>query len=68
MMKKNWKQIRWGWDCIRFSDGYCYKFMKKNITNENAIIKIIDACEIGIESVMAFGDVLQIWVCWNCVN
>ncbi len=43
-------------DCIRFSDGYWYKFTKKNVTKENAIIKIIDACGIDIESVVAFGD------------
>ena len=26
-------------DCIRFSDGFWYKFTKKNVTKENAIIK-----------------------------
>lgn len=30
-------------DCIRFSDGFWYKFTKKNVTKENAIMKINDA-------------------------
>lgn len=43
-------------DCIRFSDGYWYKFTKKNVTKENAIMKISDACGIDIKSIVAFGD------------
>lgn len=43
-------------DCIRFSDGYWYKFTKKNVTKENAIMKITEVCGFGIESVIAFGD------------
>ncbi|MDE7422978.1 MAG: Cof-type HAD-IIB family hydrolase [Lachnospiraceae bacterium] len=43
-------------DCIRFSDGYWYKFTKKNVTKENAIMPIIDACRFSIESIVAFGD------------
>ena len=43
-------------DCIRFSDGYWYKFTKKNVTKENAIIKITEVCGFGTESIIAFGD------------
>lgn len=43
-------------DCIRFSDGYWYKFTKKNVTKENAITRITQECGIGTESVIAFGD------------
>lgn len=43
-------------DCIRFSDGYWYKFTKKNVTKENAIIKITEVCGFGMESIIAFGD------------
>ena len=43
-------------DCIRFSDGYWYKFTKKGATKEEAIRKACAACGIGAEEVMAFGD------------
>ena len=43
-------------DCIRFSDGYWYKFTKKNVTKENAIIKITEVCGFGTKSIIAFGD------------
>lgn len=43
-------------DCIRFSDGYWYKFTKKNVTKENAIKKITEVCGFGTESIIAFGD------------
>lgn len=43
-------------DCIRFSDGYWYKFTKKNVTKENSITRITQDCGIGTESVIAFGD------------
>lgn len=43
-------------DCIRFSDGYWYKFTKKNVTKENAIMKITEVCGFGTESIIAFGD------------
>ena len=43
-------------DCIRFSDGYWYKFTKKNVTKENAIIKVAEVCGFGTESIIAFGD------------
>ena len=43
-------------DCIRFSDGYWYKFTRKNVTKENAIMKISEVCGFGAESIIAFGD------------
>ena len=43
-------------DCIRFSDGYWYKFTKKNVTKENAIMKITEVCGFGTDSIIAFGD------------
>lgn len=43
-------------DCIRFSDGYWYKFTKKNVTKENAIMKIAEVCGFGTDSMIAFGD------------
>lgn len=43
-------------DCIRFSDGYWYKFTKKNVTKEKAIMKVCSACGIKTEEITAFGD------------
>lgn len=43
-------------DCIRFSDGYWYKFTQKNVTKENAILKITEVCGFGTEHIVAFGD------------
>lgn len=43
-------------DCIRFSDGYWYKFTKKTATKENAILKIGAVCGIKTEEMAAFGD------------
>lgn len=43
-------------DCIRFSDGYWYKFTKKTATKENAILHICKACGITTENIIAFGD------------
>lgn len=43
-------------DCIRFSDGYWYKFTKKAVTKERAIMEISTTCKIKIEEMMAFGD------------
>ena len=43
-------------DCLRFSDGCWYKFTKKGVTKENAIMKICSACGILPESIIAFGD------------
>ena len=43
-------------DCIKFSDGNWYKFTKKGVTKEKAIMKICSACDITPEDIMAFGD------------
>lgn len=43
-------------DCIRFSDGFWYKFTKKTATKENAIRKISAVCGIKTEEMTAFGD------------
>lgn len=43
-------------DCIRFSDGYWYKFTRKNVTKENAIIKFTEACGFDMKDIIAFGD------------
>lgn len=43
-------------ECIRFSDGFWYKFTKKNVTKENAIRKITEVCGFGTASIIAFGD------------
>lgn len=43
-------------DCIRFSDGYWYKFTRKGVTKEDAIRRACAACGIGMEEVTAFGD------------
>lgn len=43
-------------DCIRFSDGYWYKFTKKTATKEHAILEVCSACGIKTEDIIAFGD------------
>lgn len=43
-------------DCLRFSDGYWYKFTKKNATKELAIQEACIACGIRKEEITAFGD------------
>lgn len=43
-------------DCVRFSDGYWYKFTKKTATKENAIVKIAGRYGFGTERMIAFGD------------
>lgn len=43
-------------DCIRFSDGFWYKFTKKNVTKENAIMRLAEVCGLGTDSIIAFGD------------
>lgn len=43
-------------DCIRFSDGYWYKFTKKIATKENAILHMCQACGITTDEIIAFGD------------
>ena len=41
---------------ICFTDGYWYKFTKKNVTKENAIMKITEVCGFATDSIIAFGD------------
>ena len=43
-------------DCIRFSDGYWYKFTKKTATKEKAVLEVCAACGITPEEITAFGD------------
>lgn len=43
-------------DCIRFSDGYWYKFTKKEATKERAIMQVCSVCGINTEEIIAFGD------------
>ena len=43
-------------DCIRFSDGYWYKFTRKGATKERAILEVCSVCEIKTEEMIAFGD------------
>ena len=43
-------------DCIRFSDGYWYKFTKKTATKEQAIRELCAVCGICAEEITAFGD------------
>lgn len=43
-------------DCVRFSDGFWYKFTKKTATKENAILHMCEVCEITKDDIIAFGD------------
>lgn len=43
-------------DCVRFSDGYWYKFSKKTATKENAITEVCAAYGFTAEEITAFGD------------
>lgn len=43
-------------DCIRFSDGYWYKFTQKAATKERAIKELCAVCGISTEEITAFGD------------
>jgi len=43
-------------DSIRFSDGYWYKFTKKGVTKEKAILEACAICGIKPEGITAFGD------------
>ena len=45
-----------GCDCVRFSDGYWYKFTKKIATKENAILRMCEICGITTDDIVAFGD------------
>ena len=44
------------YDCVRFSDGYWYKFTKKTATKENAILHMCTACGTDTDDIIAFGD------------
>lgn len=43
-------------DCIRFSDGYWYKFTRKTATKERAIKELCSVCGISTYEITAFGD------------
>ena len=43
-------------DCVRFSDGYWYKFTKKTATKERAIMEVCSLYGIKVEDIIAFGD------------
>lgn len=43
-------------DCIRFSDGYWYKFTPKTATKEQAVQVVCSVCGIGAKEITAFGD------------
>lgn len=44
------------YDCVRFSDGFWYKFTKAGVTKERAITMICEACKISPTDIAAFGD------------
>lgn len=43
-------------DCIRFSDGFWYKFTRKAVTKEKAIMEVCSASGIKPSQIAAFGD------------
>lgn len=43
-------------DVLRFSDGYWYKFTRKDVTKENAINQVCVSCGLMYEDIIAFGD------------
>ena len=43
-------------DCARFSDGYWYKFTRKAVTKEKAIMEVCAASGIKPPEIAAFGD------------
>lgn len=43
-------------DCIKFHDGYWYKFTRKDATKENAIKTLCSLCGISLGNITAFGD------------
>ncbi len=43
-------------DCIRFSDGYWYKFTRKAVTKEHAIMEVCAVSGIEPAEITAFGD------------
>lgn len=44
------------WRSIWLSDGYWYKFTKKGITKENAVMEVCGKCRIQADEIIAFGD------------
>lgn len=50
------KELLNGCDCVRFSDGYWYKFTKKTATKERAIMEVCSLCGITVDEIIAFGD------------
>lgn len=43
-------------DCVRFSDGFWYKFTKKSVTKERAIAQVLSLIGMQKEDIAAFGD------------
>lgn len=43
-------------DCMRFSDGYWYKFTRKDVTKEKAILEMCGYCGVEVAEIVAFGD------------
>lgn len=43
-------------DCVRFSDGYWYKFTKKGVTKEDSIRLVCESFYISADEIIAFGD------------
>jgi len=50
------KEILPDCDCIRFTDGFWYKFTKAGVTKEGAIERVCEACNISLTDIAAFGD------------
>lgn len=53
---KQLQQVLTDCDCIRFSDGYWYKFTPKAVTKESAILEVCTALGMKPEEITAFGD------------
>lgn len=53
---KQLEEILTDCDCLRFSDGFWYKYTKKGVTKENSIKIVCDSCDISISDIIAFGD------------
>ncbi len=45
-----------GCDCVRFSDGFWYKFTKRGITKKKALEEVCRACGIQTAEIISFGD------------
>ncbi len=50
------KECMKDYDCVRFSDGFWYKFTKKEVTKEHAIREVCAFLHIEKEEIAAFGD------------